>query len=227
MKPTLSVNTHEFATTLKRYMALSRRGPADIINRKAFFIARGACRLTPKADKAQIKTTLGRIIKKKTGARTLVLAKAADRDMSLAEAIIRARFYRAGLPQPSKEKIGELIEGLINSRMRSIAFLKSGWLPAIRSLDALVSNKRGAPALDKAAVQVGQPKGGATAAKEGWRVSATIYNAAQSRHDKRQALFNYARPALEEAVQNEVASMVKWMEERLRGDAHRAGIKTK
>jgi hypothetical protein len=222
------VDAREFTATLRKYAELSRREPSDIVNKKALYIARGALRLTPKADKQVIKTELGRVIRRKTGARTLVLTKARDYPFSLAEAIIRARIYRKGGTQPTAGEIGEKIEALINSRMRSIAFLKSGWIPAIKLLGPLVKNLRGAPPLDRSAKEFGTPKGSAKAATPStWKVRATLENAAAGEHgEHKDALLRLGGPALQQAFDNEERSMKEYIEERFRENAKQSGIKT-
>ncbi len=222
----IQVDDREFTRTLRQYSRISRREIPDIVNTKAFFIARRAVIETHKADKSMIKTSLGTILKRKGGGRILKLAKADKRDMSLAEAILRARAYRAGREQPDKTAIGALIENLIAARMRSIAFLKSGWLPAIKALEKLVKSKSGVARTDRSPKQYGKAKGSAIPAHEGFRVSATIINAASADRDRKAALDKFGTPALARAFAFETKSMEEYMEEKLKKAAQSVGIRT-
>ena len=52
------VNSREFDSALRQYVMVSRRTIPEIVNNKAFFIARRAVVKTPKADLAAIDKTL-------------------------------------------------------------------------------------------------------------------------------------------------------------------------
>jgi hypothetical protein len=226
MKPTFKLNTREFDATLKRYMALSKRTPKEVTDTKAFYIARRATLETPKAKLSDIKGDLGRIVNSKKKGRYLKLTMADRRPVSLAEAIIRARAHRKGSAQPTKEEIGGLIENLLIVRARSIAFLKSGWLPAIKAL-APFAVKRGQPRVDNTAKQVGQAKGFGRPSPGGWRAKTVIANLASTLRDKKEALIKYGMPALQQAFDHETRSMKGYIEDKLRRDARAVGIKTR
>lgn len=141
--------------------------------------------------------------------------------MKLSEAIVRARLKRKGEPQPTKIEIKALVKKMIAARMRSIAYIKSGWLPAIAKLGAalgVASRGQGR--------QFGKPKGSAVVAREGWRTHGSITNEAYTRHDPK-ALEIYGAPALQQAVNNETTSTRVQIEKRMRQDLVKLGIKHK
>jgi len=225
------VNTREFDATLKKYRAWSKRDPKKICDTKAFFIARRAVIETPKADKAAMKGDLGRIIKRKKQAVEMSLRTVKrfsrwgmEQHVPLAALIINKRRGKGrGL---YGAEMTEAIRALLAARLRSIAFLKSGWLPAIKTLLGL-ADTRGAPRLEKAAIQVGQPKGYAVPASEGWTAKATIVNSAIARRDDKTALYKYGEPALQRAFDAEKKSMLDYMEKKMRETATAAGVRTK
>jgi hypothetical protein len=207
MAEAFRLQTAEWDRVFPKYMALVRRDLADVLNTKAFFIARRSVVETPKARLGRMdrKTAaiLGRIINQRRGARG-----------------------EKGLY--GKEML-KAVEILYAARRRSVAFLKSGWLPAIRALEARVDPKyrRGAARNDRAAKQFGQPKGGAIPARTGWQVVARIENAALSSHDDKQALQTFGGPALQRAFDHEARSMVEYLERKLRGTTAAAKIRTR
>ncbi len=218
------VNTAEFQRTLRRYREFSKRDLATIVNTKALFIARRALRETPKADKAKIAKELGRIIKTGKNAGKLRLAKGSQHDAPLAALIINKRLGTGrGL---RGEAMAKTIRSFIASRMRSIAFLKSGWIPAIKALSPF-AELRGAPRQGPAPVQYGRPKGSGTPARGStWNPKAIIENAAGDNKENRGALITYGGPALQAAVDAETASMKEYIGRKLTESAAKAGIRT-
>ncbi len=202
----IKINRREFDATLRKYILISKREIPDIINTKAFFIARRAVVETPKAKlgrmSASTARTLGKIINKRKGARG-----------------------EKGLYGSDMAKAVEL---LYAARRRSVAFIKSGWLPAIRELEKLIPSKyrRGAARKDNSAKQIGDAKGNATPARAGFRVQAKIINAAIAKRDKKDALGKYGMIGLQRAFDFETKSMLEYIARALGQAANKAGIKT-
>ena len=59
MKPQIKLDTREFDAAIRDYMRTSKKVLADVLNQKAYFIARGASRLTPRANYQRIAKELG------------------------------------------------------------------------------------------------------------------------------------------------------------------------
>lgn len=203
----MRLNTREWDSTFKRYMQLSKRDLPTALNAKAFFIARRAVLETPKAE-------IGRMSRKTSA----ILGK-----------IINQRRGQRGEKGLYGLEMAKAVEILYAARRRSIAFLKSGWLPAIKLLEQAVEPKyrRNAPRSDRASKQYGQPKGSAKPARSAsWRVHTIIENAASATRDKKDALHKYAAPALAAAFAHEVQSMKEYIERKMRDTAKSCGIKT-
>lgn len=200
------IEAREWNRTFPAYMQHTKRDLPTALNSKAFFIARRAVVETPKAK-------LGRM-DRKTAA---ILGR-----------IINKRRAERGEPGLYGEEMKKAVEILYQIRRRSVAFLKSGWLPAIRRLELAVEAKyrRGAARNDRSAAQVGQPKGKAIPARTGVRTVAIIENAAIAKHDNKDALLKYGGPALQKAFDYEVRSMKEYIERKLKETARRHAIKT-
>lgn len=228
----LRVNRAEFDETLNRYRGFSKRDPKKICDTKAFFIARRWVLEIPKADKGRIQGDLGKFIKatkRRSASMSLRTVKRYSRfglevQAPLVALIINKRrgkgrgLYGAAMAAAAK--------ALLAGRLRSIAFLKSSILPAIRAL-LPYADTRGAPRADKSPVQIGAEKGFGIPAAESWQTKATIGSTASTKRDKKQALFKYGEPALQRAFDAETQSMLDYMERKLRETAAKAGVKTK
>lgn len=209
---TARANISDFNARFREYMRKSSREPALAVNTKNFFIARGAVRATPQADKEAIKqfatdkVLIGKMINRRRKANS-----------------------EPGLRGP---EMAAAIGALIKARIRSIAFLKSGWLPAIKALESVVDKKyrRGAAPAPKKSVKVlGAVKGYGRKANPGWSVRSTIANTismdgGDSRKEaKSKAMAKHADPALAKSVQDEIASMEKYLNGKLAANARSVG----
>lgn len=230
---TFRINTREFDEALERYMEVTRRSLADVLNKKALYIARGALRLTPMTEAGAIRSSLGQIIRRKNSI-TIKPVKAGavysnlDRRQSeapLAALIINARRGRNNIPGLYGPEMEAAIRQLIGARNRSRAFLKSGWIPAIRDLSPLVKDSFGMQGANGQPVQVGKPHGKAIPAHPGLVVKAIIENTASEKHETHEALHKYGGPALQQAFNDEAASMQSEVNKRLYEAARKVGIK--
>lgn len=231
MLRTFKLDTREFSSTLRRYAGYSKRALPVILNTKAFYIARRATVETPKASSSKIakelrEPRLQRTVNKK--------GRATNRKTTLGRLIIMARRARAGLPGLSKTELTSAVKGLIAARKRSVAFLKSGWLPAIKRLEPLAERVGIKPRVDVSGKQYGRAKGSASPAVGGFSPRASITNDAlpkargvfKSLGGNRQQALKFAGPALQRAFGHEMRSMKDYIERKLREEAQRATIKT-
>jgi hypothetical protein len=214
MASSFRLDVREFKSTLNRYRQYSRRDNVEIVNTKAFFIARRAVVETPKADSAKVRKFFDRATQRIVGM------------------IINARRGKRGEKGLYGEAMREAQMMMKAARLRSVAFLKSGWLPAIKTLEKLTNYRRGVARSEAGsaigrALQIGQPKGHAVPAREGsFLAKAVITNLADARRDTKQALYKFGGPALQRAIDFETASMKQYIEQKQRQSAQRAGIKT-
>jgi hypothetical protein len=240
---TFKVNKSEFTRTLNEYKKLSRRDPAVIVNTKAFYILRRAVVETPKADKAAISAELRGSRMKDV---TLKNGRVRRTKYTLAQLIIIARRAAKGLPT-SKAAIKEEVEKFTKARLKSIAFIKAGFLPGVKVFEPLAAKIGGAPprmTKSNSGTQYGAAKGSGTPASEGSaRAVAKFVNDAlpksrgsagllsriiHSIHNPSRAeVLAVAEPALQRAFDAETASMKEYIEKKQRQTAERAGVKTK
>jgi hypothetical protein len=198
----------EFTATLRKYAEYSKRDTATIVNTKAFYIARRATVETPTAEASKILEFIGRdggaiigkIINKRRGARGE--KGLYGKDMTKAIDVVRA------------------------ARLRSRAFIKSGWLWAVKALEPFAEKIGGGPRVDRKAKRIGVAKGSAKPATQGWRVRAQIVNTVTAAWDKQEGAAKIAEPALQRAFDAENQSMKDYIERKQRKAAKEAGIKT-
>ncbi len=229
---TFKIDMREFNAALGQYMAHTKRSLPDVINKKAFYVARRAVRETPATNKQAITSSLGSITHRNGGIRMKLTNGSYGQgrgggEAPLAALIINARRGTAGEPGLYGAAMTAEIASLIAARSRSRAFLKSGWLPAIKALENSFEDHSGtgaAPRDGRPAI-IGAPKGNATLAKAGFTVKARIENAASGDHETNQALVRYGGPALQRAVDFEAASMTAEVARRQFQEARKAGIK--
>jgi hypothetical protein len=217
----------KFDSTLEEYSKVSKRTHAEIVNTKAFYIARKAIWFTPKADSYKMKQQLGGIVTvkaigrkgKMVKRRQLQLVTASQHAAPLAALIVNARRGKQGMPGLYGKEMEKAIREMLAGRAKSVGFLKSGWLEAVHVLAPLVKDKSGASPSDPAARQVGRPKGDATPAQPGDNPSAEIVNLASARRDYKGALIRFGEPALQQAITDEEFSMRDYIDSKMKPDA--------
>lgn len=228
----MRLDTREWDRTFPRYMKRTRRDLATVLNTKLFYIARRATVETPKADKSAIQKL--REARKKTTFTKRGKPKIIN--TTAAALIIQARRANEGKKPLKNAEAKKEGSDMVKARLRSIAFLKSGYLPAIKRLEPL-ADRKGIPRQDKSGKQVGRPKGFARPARDGsWRPSAMLQNDALPKTrggllkrmfgDKRAGAMKFAGPALQRAFDHEVRSMKDYLFRKLQAGAKREGIKT-
>lgn len=202
-------NLPEFQRTLREYVKYSRRDRVTIVNTKAYYIACGALYATYKASKADIRKSFSRA----TGA---IIGK-----------IINKRRAERGEKGLYGEQMLEAQVKMRAMRLRAVAFLKSGWIPAIKKLYSLAERPGRAKRPDADSKRIKKPKGSASPATGLLFTKAIIANASQARHSTTpDPLDVYGVPGLEEAIAAETVSMQDYIERKMRASAKRLAIKT-
>jgi hypothetical protein len=241
----MKVNSAEWNRVFPAYARARRKDLVDVINTKLLYVARGALFRTPKADVAAMQAVLGPVamtmshqkirITKTKGVKQgkvvwkNVFAQAAGREVPRLALIINARRKAKGRePLPLHgEEMDRAMNKEWNRRKRSVAFLKSGWIPSIRLLTPLALPGR-KPPVDRGARQYGKPKGMAVAAgRSGARPVGRIENFANAKGDDDNALQTYGMPALQAAFDAEAASMREYLARKLEQSARGLGIRTR
>ncbi len=218
-----------FTETLAEYIKYTSRTLTSAINTKAYYVARKAVWFTGKTDKGKMQKDLGGFVRvqrtnkkgKLVTRRQIELTGARDYNAPLAAVIINKR---RGLKKQSGlygRQMAVAIRKMLSARLRSVAFIKSGWLPAIQAL-APFAEKKNEPDTDRDAAQVGNAKGRASEARESDLITeATIVNLASAVRDKKNALEKYGIPGLDQAFNDEAQSMAQYIEDRMKPDADR------
>ena len=236
LQPTFKLDAREFNEAMRQSAYYSKRSTPEIVNTAMFYAARGSVRGTPKADAQAIRQELGVVGKKEIGQKIRILKSgrvkrgrmvtekvyaSSDVDgVSFAEAILRAREAKKGTKRLSHDEMLAAVQKFVANRLRSVAFLKSGWLPAIARLGAAIGQTaRGAGKMYQNA------KGSGTPAKQGWSVRAVIENAAGANRNNKGALFTYGQPALEKAFGDEQRKIEGYVETHMRRALAKAGVK--
>ena len=201
------VHDAEFRSALKKYVQFSRRDIATIVNTKAFYIARRAVAETPAVKAGEIRDFIRR-----------------DSGATIGR-IINARMKKRGEKGLYGDTMAKMAATVLGARLRSRAFLKSGWLWAVKKL-APYAEKIGTTST-RGARAIGKAKGDAIPATQGWRVSAKIINTVSAAWDKREGAAEVAVPALQRAIDFESKSMLEYVERKLNQSAGLAGIRTK
>lgn len=202
------IDRREFDATIRKYAQYNRRDIPTIVNSKAYRVAIRCISETPKVSAEEIREfinqdggkIIGEIINKQRGARG-----------------------EKGLYGQAMKKAIAMVRA---SRLRSRAFLKSGWVWAVKDL-AAVAEKRGSPRMDRSAKAIGQAKGKGIPASQGWRVVARIINTVTAKWDRREGAEKVAVPAAQRSFDAESADMDKYIESHFHDSARKAGIKTR
>jgi len=201
----------KFDSVLNEYMKWTSRTLEEALNSKAYMIARKALWFTKKADREDIKSSLRRLGLSSRGT-----------ESPRGALIINAARAKQGLPGLHGRAMAEAINALEAARLRSIGFLKSGWIPAIRILEGFAKDKGGAAPRDSAARVYGQEKGAAYPATAD-KLSAVIVNSVGTQgRDRNNVLERIGGPALDLAFYDEANSMQDYIEKKMNEDALKA-----
>ena len=104
---------------------------------------------------------------------------------------------------------------VFGARMRSIAFIKAGWINARNVMErSFTGSRKGLPAGEKFLQTYVGKLGGATPATA-QSLRATIWNDANARHDHKHALDVYGGEGLQKAMADEAADTVRYLEGEL------------
>lgn len=232
-----------FDKTLEEYMKVSSKTFQQILNTKAYYVARKALWFTRKADAGAIRSQLGTVRKVtrtvKTGRRgvrrrvttyefedTHTPMNQRNLEAPLAVLLVVARGKRKGLRSPWHGKpraagaaaMTAAIRNLMVARVRAITFLRSGWLPAIDIFSPLADKGDKSPPKD--AKRYGKAKGTGSPATPGFIARASIENYARTLKDPEfTALTRHGSPALQRAFDDEAASMWTYIKSKMDPDA--------
>lgn len=167
MTPTLQVNLRGWQAAARALQETSRRSLPDFLNGQALRVVIEAVRQTEKANAAKIAHKLGQtgyavkaVKSRKTGRTSYKRGRMTVATDSFASRILQARYRKTGDWGIGGKTMDERVRNYINSVMRSVAFIKSGWIPARQALFRVVKMKpSGTSGKFMDAKQYGKPKG--------------------------------------------------------------------
>jgi len=254
-RTTLRINPaseRAFADALKKLAYAKGKNMSDVANKKLYYVARRAVWYTKTANASAIARELGQNVTaakgKRAGSVTMkgqsLFNNRKNKDgteESLAARLVN--FYRVKLGKRgiSGERLEKAARALVGARLRSIGFIKAGWIAArdaMKKQAKIMTAPEGTLAGGTKRAGVAR-LGGAMASKpDRNKAFASIWNQASygSKPNQRrggepyghdEALQKYGLPALEKAFREETADTMRELEKEMRKSAHAAGFKTK
>jgi len=235
----------DFIPVFEEYRKVNGRKQTVAVNTKLFYIARRAVRETPSADRANILAALEKSItatrhigprKGTSGPLPFKIARAQRRIARMNLATRQAQTMKRGARNAGgrnatyRQLLKTVMTRQRGSNLRSIAYLKSGWLPAIQGLEPL-AEKRSSPDMGAKPKRYGQPKGRFIPAVPGDNPTGLIANSigliGKRAAKQNAALMKFAGPALQRAINAETASMLEYLERKALEAAKEIGITAK
>jgi hypothetical protein len=215
---------HRWKEVLPQYLRVTNRTLAQVLTTKLLYIASGAQKLTPRADKGDIMQDLGAGIKrlrvsKKTGM-IKTIYKYDPVEMVYPLLVSWRKAHKKSPYQLPKAERRRAAERFIAKRMGSVGSLKAGWSRIIGKLAQAVkemqNGESGLPRVKQA--------GKAVPAKESYDPVAYLsYRMASVRKGQ-----FYIDPRVIEAARTsfsqEISSMEKYVRDKMTPDARKVGL---
>ena len=242
MRATITLDASRWKAAAIALKRESSRSIVDFTNGQALFVASNAIKFTKKAIRQSIERQLGVVSSREklrggtAGAKGWVrITKRTLREDSYAARIVAARFRKTGRWMIRGATLEEKAINLIAAKVRSVAFIRSGWIAAVKLLSAIVYKK---PRLLRGAIaEIGQTKN-----PKGWVRPATfslngiiecvIANTAliseskySTWHGKKGNPIPIAKAGLRQALDFAAANMEKELARRLKEDLSRFGVR--
>ncbi len=218
------LDTSQFQAALNSYLPKVPASLAETLNKKLFYIARGASRLTPVSQR--VEHDVGVLAYTTTRSRKTGKTKKGKAVFGIGTGnrfamIINARRAKAGLPGIPKADMAGAVKRLIAARLRSKGTEKAGWIGAIRKLARAVGESSFSP--DRVSVT---NKSLATVAKDGWTPSADLtYRIISTTTNRKQYIDPDTEKALQTAFNDEARSMLEFLAKRMQKDADKINAK--
>jgi hypothetical protein len=208
--PKITVDTSAFDKAFKDYTQFNKRAMSEIVNTKAYYIARNAVNLTDSVDKSKIKSDLegpSRVNPK----------------VPLVNILINAQRGGQGLKGLQGAEMRSEANKLKKIKQNSSNFLRAGWIAAINAIGKFMP-KKGGPSYKKVKIK-GQEKGGGKGApkENAWRTSASIWNTVTgyinnhglNKHNEPSKVAAILEKGLQKAIDKETASMQAYVTKKL------------
>ncbi|HWN95009.1 MAG TPA: hypothetical protein VNT99_08250 [Methylomirabilota bacterium] len=224
----LQWDDREFTQTLRVYAVKCQRTLPEILNKKLFFIARGAQQNTPIGSRERIERSLmvtGYELRRTKSGKRLRKGKAARGGAILASPLvyklINAARRKKGLKGLRGAAMKAAVAKFLAGRVRSIGTQKRGWNQPIGTL-ARAAHEAGTREPGKA---IQQAKGKATPAKDGWNPVAELMFELNLDWKGKPFLDPKTVAAVAGAFRAETASMEQYLVQRMQKDADAVSAK--
>lgn len=235
LKPDLNFDFNEFDATLQRYLDETQKDVNLVVAEKAFELAGGygnsnpgALQLTEHANAGKIGQELAATVETtqkttRSGKVRTVQKRSFGSDdqtrKTLAARIVNARRVAQGDNPIWGAELRKEATKLTNARIKSVNFIRSGWVGAIRDLASRVRRSGSSSIKEK-----GQTKGHAVVSG-GWSPSVEIINTALNpKSGGNSRMVAVAQRGLAKAVVSVTRSMERYLERRMQkiADKHNA-----
>ena len=224
------IDLTEFDRTFAKYYEYQTKNLVQVLNTKAYYIARNAVQETFHADKSAIDSEMYdkvEVTSKNGNKRTKkVLVNIFGDNNSRAGAIINARRKFSGKPPLEGNDLTAAISKMVAARKRASNFIRSGWIPCIKKLEALIDkNYKGNKTGNIDNMVRGQPKGIAIPATG--RVAdnpfVEISNLVLSKKQPPQVV-KYLVAGMNAGIKREIASMEEYLTRKTQEAVDKAGL---
>ena len=230
MRPTMTIDTTQWRKASRDLFETSKRSLPDFLNGQALAVASRALKLTVQASQARIELELGQIaneIKQRTRGKNVGKYYNAGRVLkedSLAERIVAKRYNETGKWIAEGATLADRAKRLIAKRVSTISLVRSGWIPALRTLTSIVRNKpkRSSTSVG-GAKQIGKDKGRAKPAR--WRPGAIFTDIINDIPALYRGTNDEAEAGLQKALDESARDMRETLAARLKKDLAKFGAR--
>ncbi len=225
----------KFDATLKRYLVKTSRTLPDAINKKAYYVVRKSIWFTRKVLPERIKYELeasemtnlvqlksGRYSKNKKNRSYAFGQTKQNPNTPRIFKILIARLRNSGKPIPPVEELQRMALKMLGARIRSVAYVKSGWIGARDILRrAFKGGTKGLPPSEGGVKRYGQLKGAALVAEVGFKPFAKIWNDTPERTKRgdKMKIYSVGVEGLQKAFDSETEDMIRYLEGEMKEDA--------
>lgn len=217
------IDSSKFEAALREYMVKCPQTLETILNKKMYFILRGAWQGTPKVERSKIEQELGVVaykIRKSRKTGKFSRGAAVHAKGAIVHAIINARRRKAGLKGLQGKEMDRAVRRLQAARFRGAGILKRGWLRSLLTFSSKARESMVAANDGRLPAGRGQPR----PAEAGWNpIASTTYevnidSTGNARIDPR------VERALATSFEAERASMQQYIERKIQEEIEREGL---
>lgn len=202
----ITIDTRDFDKTFQEYMRFTSRSMADAVNQHAYYIARNATRTTKAATAQDIRRDMLKTCVKHPPA-------------PLAAVVVNRQLGLKNQKGLYGVDMSDAIERFLLRRSNYRNFLRSGWLAAVKKLDAVVPKRNGARIPNNTDRRKLSSLGGGYGAPThftNFNPLASIWNSISGKDPSKEPTVNkIITEGAQEAINLETDSMRKYIERKI------------